>query len=119
MRRTYRNNGGLHVCNDAQGNERQIKTGQIFEEDDAIIAKVQPPGSPVKFELVDLAGTPTPVKVEVPVANTPEDEDNRVLFEDMTVDELKEYAHKNTIPLGEARLKKDIINVILAAVQEE
>lgn len=118
MKRTYRNIGGLHICSDAEGNDRYIKTGQIFEEDDAIIAKVQPAGSPIKFELVDLAGVPTPPKVEAPVTSTPEDDENRILFEDMTVEELKTYAANNSIPLGEARLKKDLINAILTAVRE-
>lgn len=119
MLRTYRNIGGIHVCNDSEGKEQQIKTGQIFKEDDAIIAKVQPPGSPVKFELVDLGGAPVPPVVAAPVVPSTQDDDNRTVFEDMTVDELKAYATNNAIQLGEARLKKDIINVILAAIREE
>ncbi len=119
MKRYYRNLGGLHICNDEDGKDRFIKNGQIFEEEDSIIAKIQPPGSPIKFQLVDTQGDVKPEVVAPPSGPSQQDEENRAVFEEMTIEELKAYAVANNINLGEARLKKDIVTTIVEAIREE
>lgn len=116
--RTYKNNGGLHICSDGNGGDRIIKPGQVFQEQDTVIAKLQPPGTPIKFELVDLQGEAVPQVVSPPTPASESEDDNRPVMEGMTIEELRQYATNNEINLGDAKLKKDIVNIILAALRE-
>lgn len=133
MLRKYRNLGGTHYMRDAEGNKIAVQTGQVFVQDDVVINRLQPPGSPIKFQLLGAAvqreeEEEEPVAVGGPAQPLPseqaaqtrqtEQNDQRAALEAMTFEEVKAFAANNMIDVSAARSKKAAIDILMQALQE-
>ncbi len=134
MLRKYRNLGGAHYMRNRDGEKVIVRTGEVFVEDDIVINRLQPPGSPIKFQQIGSID-PNPVEEEeepVAVGNPAQplpteqksqtsqndQNDQRATLEAMTFEELKAYATNNLIDVSAARSKRAAIDTIMQALQE-
>ncbi|TXH08688.1 MAG: hypothetical protein E6R03_17825 [Hyphomicrobiaceae bacterium] len=117
----------------SDGEKVIVRTGEVFVEDDIVINRLQPPGSPIKFQQIGSV-EPQPEEEEEPVAvgnpaqplpteqktqATQDDQnDQRATLEAMTFEEVKAYALNNLIDISAARSKKSAIDTIMQALQE-